>query len=262
MNAYNGRMMMKPEDVRSLISEFVPEKVSADKWIRRIESLRTTFDWDERTILHYAVMRLGEVSQLWYEGVEDTIEGWADFKQRMVRAFPVRKDEVDVHNALSVRMKRSNESYENFVYDVVFQARAVNLSEAAIIKYVINGIPDCNLRLDWPYVLQITLRWRNYWTLSIGMKVKRKCGWLTKNSVQVFIKSECVKKTIPDAVSIVVNEVISPEIVIKTQFKIKYNTLPREIKTTIVLKDNSTMCWRQTEKLKMDQTRAICLDKV
>lgn len=138
---------MKPEDVRSLISEFVPEKVSADKWIRRIESLRTTFDWDERTILHYAVMRLGEVSQLWYEGVEDTIEGWADFKQRMVRAFPVRKDEVDVHNALSVRMKRSNESYENFVYDVVFQARAVNLSEAAIIKYVINGIPDCNLRL-------------------------------------------------------------------------------------------------------------------
>lgn len=92
-------------------------------------------------------MRLGSVSRMWFEGLEENVDDWEDFKRRMIRAFPSRTDEVDIHNVLMKRVKQFNESYESFVYDVVAKAWMVNLGDAAIVKYVINGIPNSQLRL-------------------------------------------------------------------------------------------------------------------
>lgn len=147
LGACDEKMILRPEDVRSLIPEFIPEKITVLKWLTKIDGLKNIYGWEERAVLHYATLCLGAVSRIWYEGVEEHITGWNDFKLRLARAFPTRIDEVDIHNVLLKRVKRSHETYENFVYDIVCQARMVNISEAAIIKYVINGIPDSNLRL-------------------------------------------------------------------------------------------------------------------
>lgn len=46
----NAPMFLHPEDVRSLIPEFVPEKVVLEKWLRRIDGLASLYGWDERAV--------------------------------------------------------------------------------------------------------------------------------------------------------------------------------------------------------------------
>lgn len=141
------QLYLHPEDVRSLIPEFTPEKITVQKWLRKIENLKNVYSWEERVALHYATIRLGTVPRIWYEGVEQAVDDWNDFKRRIVQAFPSRVDEVDIHSTLIRRVKQPDETYEKFIYDVVAIASMVDLTDAVIIKYIINGIPNSNLRL-------------------------------------------------------------------------------------------------------------------
>lgn len=103
----NVHMFLHHEDVRNLIPEFVPEKINVEKWLRKIDDLKSLYGWEERAVLHYARIRLGPVSRMWFEGLEESVCGWEDFKRRIIRAFPSRIDEVNVHRVLMKRVKQS-----------------------------------------------------------------------------------------------------------------------------------------------------------
>lgn len=146
-NCQCAPILLRPEEIHNLVPEFCPEKVTVDKWLRKIENLKRVYNWEDRAVLHYATVRLGSAPKIWYEGVEENINGWIEFKQQISRAFPSRIDEVDAHSYLARRLKTPGESYEHFIHSIVSKARMADLSEAATIKYIINGIPDSSLQM-------------------------------------------------------------------------------------------------------------------
>lgn len=136
---------MFPQEIENLIPEFNPAIISVQRWIQKIENLGKVFNWNCSDVLRCALMRLGIVSKLWLNTVE--IEEWSEFKRKIIRAFPSKVDEVDVHCMLVNRVKHPEESYETYVFDIMAKARMVNLSEEAVMKYIIHGIQNIDLRL-------------------------------------------------------------------------------------------------------------------
>lgn len=76
-------MILHSEYVRGLIPEFLPEKITAEKWLRKIDALKTVHSWEERAVLHYAIMRLGAVSKIWFEAVEENINAMVGTSSRI-----------------------------------------------------------------------------------------------------------------------------------------------------------------------------------
>ncbi|XP_062544504.1 uncharacterized protein LOC134211551 [Armigeres subalbatus] len=145
MNNYN-QTPMHPDDVKKLVPLFNPDETTSNLWLDVLENLKKIYAWPDSSVLHYAVTRLGEVPRLWYEAVRVKIASWEDFKTELRKGFPNIVDEADVHFRLMKRLKRLDESYEKYVYEIMAIGRTVNLSESALVKYVVHGIQDISLQ--------------------------------------------------------------------------------------------------------------------
>lgn len=128
---------MLPDEVNKLIPLFNPNETTSNLWIEEIENLKRLHFWTNQTTLRHAVIRLGEVPRLWYEAVRGEISSWDDFKNELKKGFPNQIDEADVHFRLLNRFKKPDEDYENYVYDIIRIGQKANLSESALVKYVI-----------------------------------------------------------------------------------------------------------------------------
>ena len=131
-----------------LLPEFNPDKsnsLTAAQWINKVTQLAYTFKWNDDMLLFNAIQKLGGAARLWFEGYRGTLTDWPTFSKQIIIDFPTLIDDADIHFELSKRKKKYNESYEYFVYDVKAVASKGNISERAIIKYIISGITDREL---------------------------------------------------------------------------------------------------------------------
>ncbi|KAK9702530.1 Zinc knuckle [Popillia japonica] len=129
-------------------NKFNPGKLNsstATQWIRTVENLTQIFKWDDRTLLFNAIAKLSGAAKMWFEGGKEGIIDWNTFKERLILDFPTAVDDADIHFELSKCKKRVDESYEHYVYSMKAITSKGNLSEKAIIKYIVAGMNDKDL---------------------------------------------------------------------------------------------------------------------
>ncbi|XP_062714133.1 uncharacterized protein LOC134290919 [Aedes albopictus] len=141
MEAVHSGVVIHPEYVNAMIPVFEPKIMEAKRWIRNVERFGVASGCSNGLLLNLAVMRLGKTGKLWYEMVEESIESWSSFKIKLVEWFSGAVDEADVHAELMQRAKTLDETYEDFAFDIISKAKRVRMSDSAIMKYIIQGIP-------------------------------------------------------------------------------------------------------------------------
>ncbi|EAT45001.1 AAEL003702-PA [Aedes aegypti] len=132
-------------ELRELVSRFNPKEatcLSAQEWIQEIESTAAHYDWDDATKLHCARLNLEGSSKLWWAGVQNEVNTWALFSQKLVRAYPSARDPIYYHNQMTKRRKMRDETVEEYVYSQVALGKRAGLSEAVIVKYTIAGLGE------------------------------------------------------------------------------------------------------------------------
>lgn len=132
-----------------LVPEFDPAKalIPSEKWLSNIENLATLYVSNEKVLLHHAMLKLRGAAKFWFDGLTTGRDlTWSSFKNSLMAAFPSLTDEADIHFLLMKRYQKINETFEEYFYEMIAIARRGKISDAAIIKYVIMGILNADLR--------------------------------------------------------------------------------------------------------------------
>lgn len=140
---------LRPKDIADIIPIFDPSKTSsltATLWIERVRSIANTYDWGDATTVLHAATKLRGAARTWYNNTVENLTDWETFKDALINGFPTVINEADVHFELAAVRKNKNESYEEYFYNTIAIAKKGNLSDAAVIKYIINGMDDAEMR--------------------------------------------------------------------------------------------------------------------
>ena len=75
---------------KKLLPEFDPElsNLSASEWVQKVEMCGEMYDWDSKTKLYLAILKLKGNAKLWHDGLQSSLLTWEVFSLAMIRQFP------------------------------------------------------------------------------------------------------------------------------------------------------------------------------
>lgn len=136
------------KDIMSILPSFDPadKSITSNKFIQRVEQLRQSYGWEDKILLFAVQTKLQGVAKLWIDSAAVVYTSWGQFVNAFLTEFPTIINVAEIHMKL-MNMRRSfEESPETFYYKVLSVARNGNLDDQSVIKYVINGINDDDLK--------------------------------------------------------------------------------------------------------------------
>lgn len=135
--------MPEPREMESLVSKFDPKNptsLTAEEWVRSIESVARSYNWTEDAMLYCARLQLDGAARLWFEGVRDEVADWRTFGAAIKAGFPSSKGPIHYHNLMQNRCRLSTETIEEFVYCMNAMGKRGGFDEQTIVTYIINGL--------------------------------------------------------------------------------------------------------------------------
>jgi hypothetical protein len=132
-------------ELKELLHEFNPESNNCPTstiWIAGLERLAAVHKWTENDKLFAAIKQLRGSAKLWWEGVMTTVTTYQSFKGQFIEGFPDMADDVNIHMLLNQRLRQPAEPIEVYFYDMKSIGKKGNLSDAAIMKYIIRNLGD------------------------------------------------------------------------------------------------------------------------
>lgn len=139
------RGLMHPDDVKQIIPEFNPDNnmgLTAEYWVRKLKLFYIQYGWSEFEAMHYATSRLRGPAQLWFHDVTQNDMTFESFCMELIRRFQPVRNEMEIFHRMKNRKKQHNETYSQYVYDIMRIARQGCFSEAAIMTCIIENITD------------------------------------------------------------------------------------------------------------------------
>ncbi|CAK9799815.1 hypothetical protein ANTQUA_LOCUS2241 [Anthophora quadrimaculata] len=73
---------------------------------------------------------------------EKCCHNWAEIKRALRLEFSQVIDVHKIHKELSRRIKRSNETYQEYIYHMLGIAKQADMEVSAVIKYIVDGVQD------------------------------------------------------------------------------------------------------------------------
>lgn len=124
------------------------QKYSADSptqsvraWIVRVDEDATIHAWSPVEKFIAAKRALIGTARKWLDGQKGIIS-WEELKTRMIESFGKRVKSSDIHEALSKRKRRRDETILAYVQEMELLASQANLDEDEIRQYIVNGVTD------------------------------------------------------------------------------------------------------------------------
>ncbi|KAI5635813.1 hypothetical protein NE865_11511 [Phthorimaea operculella] len=124
------------------ISVFDPQTspVSVDHWIRNLEGIANMHGWDERTLICNCTSKLGGYAKSWYEHQVTFDMSWAEWKEKLVRAFPFTKNKLTQIREMVNRVRKPNEDPIEFYYTKLGIGMSCQLSDEIITEAIIGTL--------------------------------------------------------------------------------------------------------------------------
>lgn len=110
------------------------------EWLSEFENVATMLNWNDQFRFVYGKRLIKGVA---YKFVNwQQIRTYQQLRAALRAEFRVKTNSKVVHEKLRNRKKRKNESFKEYIYEMVNIARKIELDEMAVIEYIIDGIDD------------------------------------------------------------------------------------------------------------------------
>lgn len=110
------------------------------KWIADFEDVVTSFGCDERFKLLCARRLMTGTAKIFLRTI--TIQSWEQLKAALLEEFGRRKEDFEIYDKLRSRIKRPDESYQQYVLIMQEYAMNLDISEQVLIEFIILGLRD------------------------------------------------------------------------------------------------------------------------
>ncbi|KAI5651408.1 hypothetical protein NE865_00652 [Phthorimaea operculella] len=127
-------------------NDFIPvfdpqtSPVSVEHWIRNLEGIANMHGWDERTLICNCTSKLGGYAKSWYEHQVTFDMSWAEWKEKLVRAFPFTKNKLTQIREMVNRVRKPNEDPIEFYYTKLGIGMSCQLSDVIITEAIIGTL--------------------------------------------------------------------------------------------------------------------------
>ncbi|KAI5634188.1 hypothetical protein NE865_13106 [Phthorimaea operculella] len=127
-------------------NDFIPvfdpqtSPVSVEHWIRNLEGIANMHGWDERTLICNCTSKLGGYAKSWYEHQVTFDMSWAEWKEKLVRAFPFTKNKLTQIREMVNRVRKPNEDPIEFYYTKLGIGMSCQLSNEIITEAIIGTL--------------------------------------------------------------------------------------------------------------------------
>ncbi|XP_073954320.1 uncharacterized protein [Choristoneura fumiferana] len=129
-----------------LIKKFTgqDETYSAERWAEEIDDNAEIFGWTPVQQLLMARRSLAGTALLWFRS-ERTFKTWAELKVAIIKEFPDKIDQKTIHEIMSTRHRKSNESCLDYLLIMKELGKRGKMADYVAIKYIVEGIKDDEL---------------------------------------------------------------------------------------------------------------------
>ncbi|XP_052745426.1 uncharacterized protein LOC128199515 [Bicyclus anynana] len=115
--------------------------LSSSKWAQDIEDNAEIFRWTAQQKLIFARRSLIGTAALWLRS-EKAFKTYDDLKAAVQREFPDTVNIKEMHELMTSRKKRRNESYYQYMLHMKELARRAKFPDYVGVQYIIDGIQD------------------------------------------------------------------------------------------------------------------------
>ena len=136
------KFMMTFRDVEETVNTFDgDESCSIHKWISDLEETAIIMNWNDIEKLIYG-KRLLKADALLFIKSEKGITTWNILKSKLIKEFGRTTSSASIHRALATRRKKKDETVSQYLLSMRELATRGEIEDAALIEYVIEGLPD------------------------------------------------------------------------------------------------------------------------
>lgn len=184
-------------DVEESIHHFSgDDNFSVEKWLNHFEECADVMEWDSKMRLVYGKRLLSGTAKLFLRTV--SIKNWRELKVALLEEFSNKVTLADVYNQLRSRKKRSEESFQQYIFIMKEIASLVEVEEGDLIQYIIDGIPDSQANKMILYGANDLRKLKFF--LKKYEKMKVQMPSFTKTSLQTLRPSEDQKPALPNKI--------------------------------------------------------------
>lgn len=137
---YVGRFELVPEFDAST------DTMTIHQWLNKIDSVGELYSWDDRAKVFCMIAKLAGNAKSWYECQSDINCSWADWKERLMRAFPDNRCIAEKLKEFVNKERKSDEDVVSFYYSKLRLGKHCDLSDAVIVDVVIATLNNNLLR--------------------------------------------------------------------------------------------------------------------
>lgn len=127
-----------------VVPEFYPEKreQSSEIWLNKVDELREVFNWSESTTIYFALSKLKGLAEVWYKGLQTMKYTWAEWKVKILAAFPSARDYHEVLSEMMRRKKMPHETYQKYFYEKLSLLNQCNITGKDAVSCILGDIDD------------------------------------------------------------------------------------------------------------------------
>ncbi|XP_017475696.1 PREDICTED: uncharacterized protein LOC108365966 [Rhagoletis zephyria] len=116
---------------------------SIEDWLEEFEENATAVHWNNLQKFIYAKQLLRGAAKMFVRS-QRGVTDWSSLKQALKSEFGIVVSSMEVHRMLRNCRKRQNESYREYLYNLMEISKPIELDELSLVTYFIEGIPDSN----------------------------------------------------------------------------------------------------------------------
>ncbi|XP_025835246.1 uncharacterized protein LOC112905971 [Agrilus planipennis] len=129
-------------DVEESLEKFSGDDyINVNQWIQDFEETADLCAWSDVQKVTYA-KRLLKGSAKLFVNHEKCAKNWEKLKKALKGEFDEVVDSYHIHQELSQRKKRTDETHQQYVYRMLEIASQAMVDTQSVIQYIIQGIPD------------------------------------------------------------------------------------------------------------------------
>lgn len=116
-------------------------------WCRKVDEFQKVFNWSEESTIYYALGKLRGLAQTWYNGLTSVDYSWAEWKEKLIIAFPESKDYAEKVDEMTRRRKLPGESITRYYYEKMALINACgNITGRNAVSCIIYGLTDEHIK--------------------------------------------------------------------------------------------------------------------
>lgn len=133
--------------IADLLGDFSGNAEELETWLGQVRFLRTAYNLDDGTTKILIGTKLKGRALEWFRSKKEYITLSPDgLLFELQRMFYHRPDKIALRRRFEERVWKKGETFQDYVHDKIIMANRIGVDDDEVLRYIVNGIPDVNLR--------------------------------------------------------------------------------------------------------------------